>query len=191
MYDPTDDPAQPPMIRRKTQHLRRGLPVPSVLSIVAIVSIVAGLAAGYRIAPHRAAPGPTPDISTPSIAIVATPIRPVQAASVPDDPVGSAEIPPPGGLSLSQALEAMGASFGQRSDVISARIGRYARVSMGWVWLIVVPYSALYCENMAPVRADASVNPAALGSCRSISSTELVILDYRTGEFLEDRIPAG
>ena len=27
--------------------------------------------------------------------------------------------------------------------------------------------------------------------CRWITTTELVILDYRTGELLEDRIPAG
>jgi hypothetical protein len=96
-------------------------------------------------------------------------------------PAATSEIPPPDGLSLAQALDALNASFGPPVDVISARVGHYPLVSDGWVWLIVVRYSTVDCA----ARAD----PPML--CRWITTTELVILDYRTGEFLEDRIPAG
>jgi hypothetical protein len=206
MNEPLDS-GLPSMVRLKPRPLGRGLPVPPVLPIVAIVSILVGLAMGYGLAPRPepATPPATPStpasatasalaaqIAYPSLAQSLDPtLAPIQST------VSTLEIPPSGGLSLSQALEALGASFGPRSDVISARISRYPPVSSGWVWLIVVPYSALYCKDGPPLPAEPAVpaGPLAesvpLGDCRSITSTELVILDYQTGEFLEDRIPAG
>jgi hypothetical protein len=209
MNEPLDDSGLPSRVRLKPRPLGRGLPVPPVLPIVAIVSILVGLAIGYGLAPRPqpATPPATPStpasatatasalapqIAYPSLAQSLDPtVAPVHSA------VSALEIPPSGGLSLSQALDALGASFGPRSDVISARISRYPPVSTGWVWLIVVPYSALYCKDGPPLPAGPAVpaGPLAesvpLGDCRSITSTELVILDYQTGEFLEDRIPAG
>jgi hypothetical protein len=207
MNEPLDDSGLPSMVRLKPRPLGRGLPVPPVLPIVVIVSILVGLAMGYGLAsrPEPTTPQATPStpasatastsapqIAYPSLAESVDPtVAPVQRA------VSTLEIPPSGGLSLSQALDALGASFGFRSDVISARISRYPPVSKGWVWLIVIPYSALACQNGLTFQAEPAVpaGPSAesvpLGDCRSITSTELVILDYRTGEFLEDRIPAG
>lgn len=209
MNEPLDDPGLPSMARLTPRPVGKGLPVPPVVPIVAVVSILAGLAMGYGLTPRplpttpppdpsaaaRAAASaspPAPQIAYPSLARSADPtFVPASTAA------SSIEIPPSGGLSLSAALDALGASFGPRSDVLSARISRYPLVSKGWVWLIVVPYSALYCQNAlaAPAAPALPGGPSAesvpLGDCRSISSTELVILDYKTGQFLEDRIPAG
>jgi hypothetical protein len=175
--------------------------------MVAIVSILVGLAMGYGLAPkpQPAPPLPAPSATASAPASALAPQIAYQSLAPSADPTvapaGSAdstiEIPPSGGLSLSQALDALGASFGPRSDVISARISRYPPVTKGWVWLIVVPYSALYCRNLPLLPAGPSVPGAPSaesvppGDCRSISSTELVVLDYKTGDFLEDRVPAA
>jgi hypothetical protein len=182
MDDPFDDMDLPPTAPLTPRSLGKGLPVPPVLPLIAVLSILAGLAIGYGLAPK---PGPSePPIHPSETALIAfssaTPYA--DSAIVPTArPAATPEIPPPGGLSLAQALDALNVSFGSPATVISARVGHYPPVSTGWVWLIVVPYSTVDCQ----ARADPPM------FCRWITTTELVILDYKTGEFLEDRIPSG
>lgn len=181
MGDPFDELSLPPMMPLRPRPRGSGLPVPPVIPLVAVISVLLGLAMGYGLAPkpHPSASPNSPSPSSQSVAVPSANPSAYLAAVQTGPPVGTAEIPPPGGLSLAQALEAFRVSFGPPTDVISARVGRYPAVSPGWVWLIVIPYSSVACEDQLP------------RVCRWISTTEMVILDYRTGELLEDRIPAG
>ena len=182
MGDPFEELRLPPTMPLTPRPRGRGLPVPPVLPLIAVLGILAGLAMGYGLAPKPAQSEPPIHPSeTPPIAVTsATPAS--DSAIVPTaGPAATPEIPPSGGLSLMQALDALDVSFGSPVAVISARVGHYPSVSAGWVWLIVLPYSTIVCQ--------APADPPMF--CRSINTTELVILDYNTGELLEDRIPSG
>ena len=182
MGDPFDDLDLPPTMPLTPGSRRRGLRVPPVIPLVAVVSILVGLSVGYGFAP-KSGPSGSPSPPSPSPRFVAFPSTNPSSAPVlvPTVPPGTAEIPPPGGLNLDQALEALRVEFGPPAFVISARVGHYPAVSAGWVWMMVVPYTTVACG----ARADPPM------ACRWISTTELVILDYETGELIEDRIPAG
>ena len=182
MGDPFEELRLPPTMPLTPRSRGRGLPVPPVLPLIAVLSILAGLAMGYGLAqkPGPSAPPIHPPETSPIADSSATPSA--DSAIVPTvRPAATPEIPPPGGLSLAQALDALNVSFGSPVAVISARVGHYPPVSAGWVWLIVLPYSSVVCL----ARADPPM------FCRWITTTELVVLDYSTGEFLEDRIPSG
>ena len=182
MGDPFDELNLPPTMPLTPRSQGKGLPVPPVLPLMVVLSILAGLAMGYGLAPK---PGPSEPPVHPSetspIALSSATLR-ADATIVPIVlPADTPEVPPPDGLSLAQALDALNVSFGPPVGVLSARVGHYTPVSDGWVWLIVVRYSTVDCG----ARADPPI------LCRWITTTELVILDYKTGELLEDRIPAG
>jgi hypothetical protein len=102
------------------------------------------------------------------------------------------------GLTLAQALEALQKSGlgASASDVISARVARYSEVSSGnpsspdrWVWLLVVRGNLQWIADCPgePTITEAS-SPA---SCTWIPATESIVLDYRTGEFLEMWVAAS
>ncbi len=194
MYEPLDDRDQTPTAPLKPRPTGKGLPVPPILPLVAVVSIFAGLAMGYGLAPK---PEASEAPNAPSVVSEA----PVVSASIPtlpdpgttaSEPAGSFELPPPGGLTLAEALHALSVSFGPPANVISARVGRYPAVTPGWVWLIVVPYSDFDCDYSRTARiAAVPLETASPAPCRAVKATEMVILDYLTGDFLEDRIPAG
>jgi hypothetical protein len=182
MGDPFEELRLPPTMPLTPRSRGRGLPVPPVLPLIAVLSVLAGLAMGYGLAPK---PGPNEPSSHPSeTSPVAISFTTPSADSdlVPTArPAATPEIPPPGGLSLAQALDALNVSFGSPVAVISARVGHFPPVSAGWVWLIVLPYSTVVCQ--------APADPPMF--CRWTTTTELVVLDYKTGEFLEDRIPSA
>ena len=77
------------------------------------------------------------------------------------------------------------------TDILSARVARYPVLTDGWVWLIVVPFSFQDCGGFQIVEpSPASFGRATDGPCQLKSTTEMIVIDYQTGEFLEDRIPA-
>jgi hypothetical protein len=195
MYNSQDDPDFPETTPLAPRPRGKGLPVPPVIPLVAVVSILAGIALGYGLAPKAVAlASPTPasqtaQPATPPIATQAATIAPAPTSSAQGEATDSREIPPPGGLSLAQALEAFRVSFGPPAEVISARVAHYPPVSSGWVWLIVVPYFTPVCDYgaIAGLPGPGQTAPP----CRYVSTTEMLVLDYVTGELLEDRIPAG
>jgi hypothetical protein len=196
MYNTQDDPDFPETTPLTPRPQGKGLPVPPVMPLVAVLSILAGLALGYGLAPRAAtlaSPTPRANSAKPAGPPIATPAATIPAepkASPPGGPTGSPEIPPPGGLSLAQALEAFRVSFGPPAEIISARVARYPPVTTGWVWLIVVPYFVQECDDPALAGLPGSPRPTTPG-CRYVPTTEMLVLDYVTGELLEDRIPAG
>jgi hypothetical protein len=166
--------------------LGRGLPVPPV-AVVAIVSLFIGLALGYGVAPK-----PSPALTTSGG--TASPVRPLPSAvasvTPTRQPIPSPYEPPPaGGLTVTEALEALAAEDGFRvplSAVISARIARYGEVDPAhgfpkdaWVWAIVIRGSMLdwNCGN-CPSRDTTYI------------TTEMLVLDYETGEWLGGWGPA-
>lgn len=182
MDDPFDELDLPPTTPLTPGSRGRRLPVPPVIPLVAVLSILVGLSVGYGFAPKPGlSKSPIPPSPSPRFVAFPSANPSSSPALVPTEPPATAEIPPPGGLNLAQALEALRVSFGPPAYVISARVGRYPAVSSGWVWMMVVPYSTVDCG----ARADPPM------VCRWISTTELVVLDYETGELLEDRVPAG
>ncbi len=184
--------------RLKPRSVSRGLPVPPVIPLVAILCIVFGLSVGYGL-PR---PTPMPSITPPETPVAATPsltsaVTPALAAvpsevAIGPEASGAAELPPSGGYTLAQALQALKATTDFPTDVISARVGRFPPVSTGWVWLIVVPYSVVECGGTLLLGPSPAPTPEPTpAACRSIDTTEMIVMDYRTGAFLEDRIPAS
>jgi hypothetical protein len=178
-----------------TQPLRptqsgQGLPVPPPIVLAAMLALFAGLALGYGISPK---PGHQPPAS-PTMASAS----PVESASpsaslATAEPRPSAyEVPPAGGLTLSRALAALeqkGMSVSE-STVIYARVERYGEATPNtfagspdeWVWAIAIrgSFEGFGCGGY-------------LGSsepCPSPATTEMLILDYETGAFLESWSPA-
>jgi hypothetical protein len=175
-------------------------PVRPMIPLVALVTISVGLAAGYGLG-AKAVQAPTPPPQPSIVASRLPPATPTASlAPIPTATPSTAETPPSGGLSIIEAMTALDRELGP-SSVLSARLIRYPAVSADWVWQLVVPYSAVDCGPGSELRAGlasgvsgstASAAPSASTSpCRTISTTEMVLLDYRTGLLLEDRIPAG
>jgi hypothetical protein len=176
----------------------RALPLPPVVPLVGALGVLLGVVLGSGLAPKGVplpAPGPAAIAATSPSSTGAPSGVSGPSASPLDEAVASdsaLELPPTGGLSLAQALEAMGATAmgASPADVISARIVRYAEVSSSsiasgdeWVWAIVIrgSFPPVSCGGYR------SGSPA---PCRSPASTERIVLDYQTGAFLEATTPA-
>jgi hypothetical protein len=179
----------------KSKSVGRGLPVPPVLPLVAVIGIFMGLAMGYRIA---AKPEPS---AAPTPAFTAAQTSPPSAApsTAPDQayvpivgPISVAN-PPADGLTIDALLGVLAAP-GMRipsSDVLSARVARYNEVSNTgtqsgeWVWVLVLKDggTAAITGYACPSAASAAATPPP--SCVAIKTTQILILDYVTGDFLE------
>ncbi len=186
-----------PATRVRPKSIGRGLPVPPVIPLVAILSVLFGLTMGYRLAPG-AAPSPTPRHTPPVI----TP-APTTAPLASGDAnwsflsiIGPIEIldPPEGGMKLDQLLTQL-AGPGLRipaSSVLSARVARYNQVSSinttsdQWVWVLVISGTS---EATVPVIdcgvGSVSAQPSSVQACFVGHTTEILILDYMDGGFLE------
>lgn len=186
----------PPTQPLRPTQLGRGLPVPPVVALVAVVGLFVGLAFGYGIAPK---PGPLPSSSpamtTVSLVESASPSASLALSVAPTaEPTPSAyELPPAGGLTLSEALAALdqnGTSISE-SAVIYARVERYGEATPNpfagspdeWVWAIVIrgSFEGFGCGGYLGSREP----------CPSPATTEMLILDYDTGAFLESWSPAS
>ena len=185
----------PPTTPLKPTLLGRGLPVPPVVVLVAVAGVLIGLALGYGIAP-KPSPPPASSPTTATASLVASPLQsasPGPSVAPASAPTASAyELPPAGGLTLTEALAALNKlGFGiSPSAVISARVERYGEASPAlvggpsdeWVWAFVVrgSFQPASCGVPRP-----SPEP-----CPSPATTEMIILDYGTGAYLEARSPA-
>jgi hypothetical protein len=155
--------------------------------LVAILGVVIGLVAGAAFAPRPSSTStPTPS----ALAAAGTPL----ASSVPspaDEPIATTlEVPPPGGLTLTQALTALAATdvgSSSPSAVISAQVMHASDASPGfsppdrWVWVFVVQ------GVLAPASCGGDLQAE---RCTISAVTEMAMFDYVTGEFLEVRLPA-
>jgi hypothetical protein len=180
----------------------RGLPVPPVIPLVVVFAILTGLAAGYGLA-QKPGPSPAPSASradTLPLASSAQSFGPDgSAVSVVGPTAVALEAPPPAGLTLEQALDAMAnAGIGAvPSAVISARVVRYSQVVSDapnpdeWVWSLVVTgnFGGPMGRNWCPPAATGT-EPASPTPCPWPATSELVVVDYQTGHFLMAAIPA-
>lgn len=194
----------PPTTPVRPTQLGRGLPVPPVVALVAVVAVFAGIAFGYGIAPK---PAPLPS-SSPTTATVSTvespspPGSPVPSVAPTPDPTSSAnDLPPGGGLSLSQALAALNENLKDspasllaigpnipESAVFYARVERYGDLPSlvqspeEWVWAVAIrgSFQPAACRSSQP-----SPQP-----CPGPSTTAMVILNYNTGAVLVTWSPA-
>lgn len=173
----------------------KGLPVPPVIPLVAIIGIFMGLAMGYRIAAN-----PEPS-AAPTRALTAAPTLPPPAAAftAPDQPyvpiVGPISVanPPPDGLTIDQLLGKLAEPWMRipSSDVLSARVAHYNQVSNTrtqseqWVWVIVLRNDGGATVNGQGCLAAASADPTSPQDCVVIRTTQILIVDYVTGDFLE------
>jgi len=179
----------PPTNPVRPTQLGRGLPVPPVLPVVAVVGLFLGLALGYGIAPR---PGQQPP-SSPTVAGVSLveSASPSASLATPEPAPSAYELPPAGGLTLSEALAALdrnGMSVSE-SAVVYARVERYGEATSNpfagspdeWVWAIAIrgSFEGHGCGGYL-----ASPRPC------PPATTEMLILDYNTGAFLESWSPA-
>ena len=207
MDERPDDDELPSVSALRPVQLGRSLPVPPVLPLVGLFCVLVGLGLGYGVAPKpgpAALPSPAPAtiLATASAAVAAQdspvafevpsapvdppqpqPSRPVPIATPPD-------LPPAGGLTAAQALEALTKSgLGvSPSAVISARVahdrdvsGAYANRTDQWVWALEArgDFSG---PAACPSRFD---DPAARAPCGTVATALVIILDYRTGALVE------
>jgi hypothetical protein len=180
----------------------RALALPPVAPLIGAFGLFFGFALGFGLAP-TAAPASTPGPTTITAASPSTfadpsasPGRGVVAAD------STFELPPTDGLSLAKALEALDSTSMMRVarspyEIVSARVARWAEVWSSpaappdvWVWAIAVrSASPLWCrgepgsESAGPSRSQTPI------SCPG-PTTEMFVLDYHTGDFLEAMSPA-
>lgn len=185
----------PPTTPLRPTQLGRGLPVPPLVALVAVVGMFVGLALGYGIAPKPGLlPSSSTTMATVSLVESASPSASLALSVAPTaEPTSSAyELPPAGGLTLSEALAALdqnGMSVSE-SAVIYARVERYGEATPNpfagspdeWVWAIVIRGSF---EGHGCGGFQSSPRP-----CPSPATTEMLILDYDTGAYLEAWSPA-
>lgn len=194
----------PPTTPLRPTQLGRGLPVPPVVAIVAVVGVFAGIAFGYGIAPK---PGPLPSSSPTraTVSLVESPspsVSPAPYVAPTAEPTPSGyELPPAGGLTLSEALAAANkylANFPeslsiigqniQESAVIYARVERYgdhgsvADSPDEWLWVIAIrgSFQPAICRGPQPTPQP----------CPGPYTTAMIVLDYNTGAVLGTWSPA-
>jgi hypothetical protein len=186
----------PETVRVQPKSLGRGLPVPPVIPLVAIIGVFIGLAMGYRFAANPV-PSPLP-IST----LAAAPTTPIASAqpSVSSDqayvpiigPISVAN-PPADGLTMDQLLAVMAGPWMRipSSEVLSARVAHYDQVSnthtqsTQWVWVIVLKNEVGADVNGHVCMPAAHSGATAPPDCVVVETTQILILDYVTGDFLE------
>jgi hypothetical protein len=158
--------------------------------VVLVVLAVAALAfaAGTRFAPQPTSPpvtpAPAPAMSAAAPASASPSPTPVVMSS-PTPTATAVVLPPIGGLTLDQALSAARRVAGlPAAAVLSARVARYGDVSSAsqalpgtWVWMFVFrgTFFPVTCGGFT-----ASPQP-----CPAAATTARVLIDYRTGTFLE------
>lgn len=188
------------MGRVKPAMAGRSLALPPFAPIVGVLGLALGLIVGFGLAP-AAGPAPAP---TPAWTAIAAP----SPSGVPSFEPGRAvaedrstfELPPANGLTLAQALKALDAIriAPVAPDVVWTRAGRWAEIWSApaapedvWVWAITVRTESPFWCNRGP----ASESPGRLAlqspvvSC-SQQTTEMFVLDYFTGDFLEAISPS-
>jgi hypothetical protein len=189
---PSTAPLRPP--RRG-----RGSVFAPLVALVAAIAVVAGIALGYGLAP-KPSPLPSASPAVTELSVVeptspwGSPI-PSFPAAVPV-PTGF-EVPPPGGLTLSEAIAALNRSgttyrkFGTdvpELAVVYARVERYGDLPSlvaapdEWVWAIAVSGSFLASPPCG--------QPNTPQPCPSPPDTTMFILNYNTGAYLGDWSPA-
>ena len=167
--------------------------MPPVAVLVGTVGLFIGLALGYGIAPK-----PSPPASLLAATATASPVGSPLPSAFPgpsitptSEPTANAyELPPAGGLTLTEVLAALAKSGFRVSEsaVIAARVERYGEVNRDtdhpsdeWVWAIVIRGLPLY---RGPCQA-----------CPSLITTEIttsmILLDYNTGDGLGEWVLTG
>lgn len=185
----------PPTVPINPRSLGRGLPVPPVLPLVALLGIFLGLAMGYRIAANpepSAAPTTTPAAAPTTLTPAPPSIAPDQAYVPIVGPISVAN-PPADGLTMDELLGVLAGPWMRipSSDVLSARVARYNQVSntrtqsTQWVWVIVIKDDVAAAVNGHDCRPVAPSNATLPPDCVVVETTQIVILDYVTGDFLE------
>jgi hypothetical protein len=218
MNNRPDDPELPTRIPLRPTAVGRGLPVPPLIPLLAVVCLLVGLAAGYRIAPNHEASSPSPTTSEPEITVAPSDfyqVWPADGIVMTFPPTLPTEFPPATGLSMKQALGALeGLGWGlPPSTIVSARVDRFGNVGWDtsvppdeWVWVFVVAGDndgSIVCGPVTPeATADPSASPSAppiqidsspeVFMCRATPMNATVVLDYTTGELIEAQSsPAG
>ncbi len=187
----------PPTTRLRPKQLGRGLPVPPVLALAVVISLFAGIALGYRVAPRTdppPSPSPSPTMARIPAVESSSPSASPAASLVPADgpSLTAYDVPPAGGLTLSEALAAFNEYLAKtpgaaraigpgvsESAVVYARVERYNDLPSlfdspeEWVWAIGISGS------FGPADCGGSV-PAGR-PCPGSATTAMIILDYNTG----------
>jgi hypothetical protein len=177
----------------------RSLALPPIAPLVGVLGLAFGLLAGFGLAP-AASPAPTPVatlVATPSASpSIAPSLDPNQGdvASIP-----TFELPPGDGLSLADALTRLDAIriYPVGPYVVSARVVRWTEVwptpaapAGAWVWAITVQItSPFWCTTALPSASDGAMSWRQPVSCTG-PTTEMFVLDYHTGDFLEAMSPS-
>lgn len=177
----------------KPVQLGRALPVPPVVPLIALFAILFGLALGYGLSSK---PSPVPSQSPVSASLIALPLPFISADPSllpliePTASATSGDRAPSDGLTLGQALDAlqksgMGVS---PSAILSARVARdrevsssYANPTDQWVWAVVVQ-GDFSGPRACPSRFD---DPGTRAPCGMVATTQMILLDYRTGSLVE------
>jgi hypothetical protein len=183
----------PPTVPVRPRPVGRGLPAPPVLPLVAVICVFLGLGFGYRFAAD-----PTPSATPSSSTVTAAPKLPTPAPVEPEQTLVSIAEPntnpPADGLTISELLVLLNqpALWIPSSDVISASVARYNEVSATgsgsdqWVWVVITrsPVTSQVNGQECIERGNAATQ---ISDCVVIHITQIIIVDYRTGEFLEAR----
>jgi hypothetical protein len=190
-----------PIAPVQPRYVGRGLPLPPLIPMIAVICTLAGIVIGYGVAPRPATPLPSRE-AAPSSLVAASPA--IESSPSPVEPdirhLVVPDRPPANGLTLSEALAALSNSpaAAAPANIVSAEVVRFGAVansgdapSQQWVWVFTirtttVPSGGHICVTSSPgpsprVVACPSAKP------RPIPITEQVILDYMDGSLILSR----
>lgn len=169
----------------------RRFPRSGWIALVLLVVAAGSFLAGTQVGSSTRVPAPTP--GAPARALVGT-VPPLSATAPPSalspTPTTPAAVPPAASsLSLDHALTAARAAFlGSSPQIAAAQVVRYGDVSRSslaspdtWVWVFTARGTFSFASCGGPT---ASPSP-----CPSPAATARVIVDYRTGAFIEAEVP--
>lgn len=161
--------------------------------VLAMLVVAAGsFLLGTQVGSSPRALLPTPSAASPGLVGTSRPSSPSVSpgASSPAPTTPPAAPPPASSLSLERALATARTAFlGSSPQIVAAQVARYGDVSRSslvspdtWVWVFTArgTFSFAACGGRA-----ASPYP-----CPSPATTARVILDFRTGGFIEADVPA-
>ena len=167
----------------------RRFPRSGWIALAMLVVAAGSFLVGTQVAGVPRALVPTPG-ATSSRSVSTSPSPSPTASSSPAPTAPPPVLPPASSLSLERALTAARMAFlGSSPQIVSALVARYGDVSRSsqvspdtWVWVFTARGTFSFASCGGPT---ASPRP-----CPSPATTARVIVDFRTGAFIEADVPA-
>ncbi len=177
----------------------RRMPRSGWIALAMLVVAAGSFLAGTRLAGSAPLPVPTAGAPSPGHAGASGPPSPSAPPSMSSSavPITTSAVPPiASGASLDRALATARSAFlGPSPQIVAAQVVQYKDVSRAslaspeaWVWAFTARGRFSFASCAGPTAAGGRTAPPS--QCPSPATTARVIVDFRTGAFIEADVPA-